>query len=110
MNIFLVGLGLSESMKVEATKALRSAMDVYPTLDLDTLSIWDNGNAYAGTLHTNPVVASPREYIAKSVECLTLFTGTPNQHRRKYSSSPCDGPCGQLERVTEETGWSVCCG
>ena len=77
MNIFLVGFGLSESMKVEATTALRTAMDVYPQLDLDTLNIWDNGNAFAGMLHTNPIVASPREYIAKSGECLTLFTGTP---------------------------------
>ncbi len=77
MNVFLVGFGLSESMKVEATKALRSVMDVYPQLDLDTLSIWNDGNAFVGTLHTNPVVASPREYIAKSGECLTLFTGTP---------------------------------
>ncbi len=77
MNIFLVGFGLSELMKLEATKALRSAMDVYPQLDLDTLSVWDNGNAFVGALHTNPVVASPREYIAKSGECLTLFTGMP---------------------------------
>ena len=77
MNIFLVGLGLSESMKVAGTKALRSATDVYPQLDLDTLSIWNDRNTFVGTLSTNPVVASPREYVAKSKECLTLFTGTP---------------------------------
>jgi hypothetical protein len=77
MNVFLVGFNLSESMKIAATKALRSVTNVYPQLDLDTLNIWDDGNALVGTLHTNPVVASPREYVAKSGRCLTFFSGTP---------------------------------
>ena len=77
MNLFLVGLGLSELMKEAATKALRSVRTVYPQLDLDTLNIWNDGNAFVGAIHTNPVVASPREYVAKSGQCLTLFAGTP---------------------------------
>ena len=77
MNIFLVGFGLSESMKEAATQTLKSVTTVYPQLDLDTLNIWNERNAFVGTLHTNPVVASPREYIAKSEGCLTFFSGTP---------------------------------
>ena len=77
MNIFLVGFGLSESMKEAATQTLKSVTTVYPQLDLDTLTIWNESNAFVGTLHTNPVVASPREYVAKSEGCLTFFSGTP---------------------------------
>lgn len=77
MNIFLVGFGLSESMKVAATQALRSVTQVYSQLDLDTLNIWDERNAFVGTLHTNAVVASPREYVAASDGCLIFFSGTP---------------------------------
>lgn len=77
MNIFLLGFGLSESMKEAATQALESVTTVYPQIDLDTLNIWNESNVFAGILHTNPVVASPREYVAKSGRCLTFFSGTP---------------------------------
>ncbi len=77
MNIFLAGFGLSESMKQAATQTLRSVTDVYPQLDLDTLHIWNENNAFVGTLHTNSVIASPREYVAKSEGYLTFFSGTP---------------------------------
>lgn len=73
MNLFLVGFGLSDFMEVAATKALRSIRTVYPQLDLDTLTIWNNRNAFLGTLHTNSTVASPREYIAKSPGYFTFF-------------------------------------
>ena len=101
MNIFLVGLGLSESMKVASTKALTSVRDVYPQLDPDTLNIWNDRNAFVGTVHTNPVVASPREYVTKSGECLTLFTGTPISFDEKivpYNATSLAGNWNQLPK------------
>lgn len=77
MNLFLVGIGLSELMKAAAAQAMRSATNVYPQLDVDTLGIWNERNTFVGTLCTNPVVASPREYVAKSEGALTFFSGVP---------------------------------
>lgn len=77
MNIFLVGFGLTESMQAAAAQTLKSVTTVYPQLDLGTLHIWTERHAFVGTLHTNPVVASPRQYVARSEGCLTFFSGTP---------------------------------
>ncbi|MGC4096100.1 MAG: asparagine synthase-related protein [Nitrospira sp.] len=77
MNIFLTGLGLSDSMKEAATQALESITSVYPQLDRATLGIWNQRNVFLGTMHTNPAIAAPREYIAKSGKVVTVFTGTP---------------------------------
>src|SRR5689334_17406893 len=77
MNIFLAGLGLSDSMNIAATQALESITSVYPQLDRKTLGVWNQRNAFIGTMHTNPAIASPRDYVAKSGEMLTVFSGTP---------------------------------
>ena len=77
MNIFLAGLGLSDSMSTAATQALESLTSVYPQLDRETLGIWNQRNAFIGAMHTNSTIASPRDYVAKSGEMLTVFSGTP---------------------------------
>jgi asparagine synthase (glutamine-hydrolysing) len=85
MNIFLVGLELSESMKEAAKQALRSVTIIYPQLDPDTLNIWNGKNVFVGTMHTNPAVAAPREYVAKLGERLVFFSGTPISSDGKFS-------------------------
>jgi asparagine synthase (glutamine-hydrolysing) len=77
MNIFLAGLGLPDLMKEAATQALKRVTSVYPQLDRETLGIWNQKHVFLGTMHTNPTIAYPREYVAISEGHLTVFSGTP---------------------------------
>ena len=127
MHLFVVGVGLSESMKTAAMTALRTVTTVYPQLDRETVRLWNTGPAFVGTIQTSDAVASPREYVATSVDCLTLFTGTPIStdrtlvpHRAtdlqnhwvqlpqlldgQYAAVQVDGRQGRLEVLTDPLG------
>ncbi len=79
MNLFLVGLNLSESNSENALAELKRMSVIYPLLDFSTL--WHrksrNGAIFCASVHTNNEAAAPRCYKSAKEDEIIFYSGLP---------------------------------
>jgi hypothetical protein len=75
VNVFVLAWAAPPGTKAVVVDALRERALLYPHVDPETLWSFEAGPAFAASVHTARQIAHPREYVCRTDDHATLYSG-----------------------------------
>jgi asparagine synthase (glutamine-hydrolysing) len=75
VNVFVLAWAAAPDTKAAIVDALGEKASLYPHVDAETLWSFEAGAAFAASVHTARKIAHPREYVCRTDDDATLYSG-----------------------------------